>query len=39
MFGDNLSDIKDNLFFSAEGTFTNGERFEYTTKVNVKKVY
>lgn len=39
MFGDNLTVIIDNLYFSAEGMFTNRERFEYTTKVNVKKVY
>lgn len=39
MFGDNLTAIIDNLYFSAEGIFMNGERFEYTTKVNVKKVY
>ncbi|MGG0825059.1 hypothetical protein ABE099_19515 [Paenibacillus turicensis] len=43
--GENLISTKkvalfnDILRFSAEGTFMNGERFEYTTKVNVKKVY
>lgn len=31
--------LNDTLHFSAEGIFMNGERFEYTTKVNVKKVY
>lgn len=31
--------LNDTLQFSAEGTFMNGERFKYTTKVNVKKVY
>lgn len=31
--------LNDTLHFSVEGTFMNGERFEYTTKVNVKKVY
>lgn len=38
-FGDDLEQIKKSLNFSINGTFTNGENFEYNLVLDVKKEY